>query len=286
MKPIRIGKISFTNILPIYHYFEGRNQTVQFIPEVPTGLNRKMINGEIDMGPISSFSYAEHFHRYLLMPDLSVSATGKVRSIFLFTKGKNLSELNGATVALPQTSASSVALLKILLEKFEGVKPNYITMQPNLGEMMKVADAALIIGDDAILAQWRYPQISFYDLGEEWYNRTGYSMTFAVWAIREDCALAYSDRISHIYQSFMEAKQKGEIHLEEIIQIAQARLGGDSQFWMQYYAGLNYHFGSMEVAGLREYYRCAADIGLLSNEVQIRMYDLPAEVSSRSLGWA
>ena len=87
MRPIRIGRIAFTNILPIYHFFDPSGLNVEMIHQVPSQLNRGMAAGEIDMGPISSFAYGENHTRYTLVPHLSVSSRGPVRSIYLFTPG-------------------------------------------------------------------------------------------------------------------------------------------------------------------------------------------------------
>lgn len=282
MRPIRIGKIAFTNILPIYHYFDGQGTQVEFIPQVPTELNRGMARGEIDMGPISSFAYAEQYPQYVLMPDLSVSAMGPVGSIFLFTRGAELVDLRHARIALTQTSASSVALLRILLEKFAGASPDYVTMVPNLEQMMKEADAALLIGDDALKALWNNPAgYRVLDLGQEWFERTGLSMTFAVWAIRKEIAETRTAELEEIYFRFMKAKETGRKQPLPVIQEAIRQLGGEPAFWQQYYEGLCYDLREKEVVGLKTYYRFAAELGLLPPDVEICMLDLPASLGMR-----
>src|SRR5690606_8234304 len=76
---IRIGKINFTNVWPIYHHFpkEAFADDIEWIEQVPAELNRAMRRGEVDMGAISSFAYGQAENRYMLLPDLSVSAYGK-----------------------------------------------------------------------------------------------------------------------------------------------------------------------------------------------------------------
>ncbi|MBA4495601.1 menaquinone biosynthetic enzyme MqnA/MqnD family protein [Paenactinomyces guangxiensis] len=281
MKPIRIGKISFTNILPIYHYFDQRGTQVELIPQVPTQLNRGMAKGEIDMGPISSFAYAETYPDYVLMPDLSISATGPVGSIFLFTRGEELADLHQARIALTNTSASSVALLRILLEKFAGAKPEYVTMDPCLDDMMNRADAALLIGDDALKGLWRNSGYRILDLGQEWYNRTGMSMTYAVWAVRREIAETRTAELEEIFVRFMKAKEKGQRDPRPVIREAMRQLGGDVPFWDRYYDGLSYDLREKEIAGLKAYYRYGAELGLLPPDVQICMLDLPAGLGMR-----
>jgi chorismate dehydratase len=115
---IRIGRINYTNVWPIYYYFPDLVPKDEFeiIHQVPTGLNKAMAAGEVDMGPISSFAYGESFEQYMLYPDLSVSAFGTVNSLLLFHK-KPLSELANGSIMLPTTSATTVNLLKIILQR-------------------------------------------------------------------------------------------------------------------------------------------------------------------------
>lgn len=70
-----------------------------------------------------------------------------------------------------------MALLKILLlEKFE-IEPEFVVMPPNLDEMLKRADAALVIGDRALQYQTERP--NHLDLGEEWTDMTGLPFVYA-----------------------------------------------------------------------------------------------------------
>ncbi len=103
---IRIGKINYTNVWPIYHFFphERFGSSLEWIEQVPTGLNRAMMNGEVDMGAFSSFAYAQNYERYELFPNLSVSALGSVHSILLFHKNRwrNWTELSSVCRQLQQ----------------------------------------------------------------------------------------------------------------------------------------------------------------------------------------
>lgn len=280
MKPLRIGRIAFTNVLPIYHYFMADGLPVELVPMVPSQLNRLMAAGEIDMGPISSFAYAEQYPCYLLLPDLSVSARGRVGSIFLFTRDAALSDLRSAKIALTNTSATSVTLLKVLLNGFERGNPEYITLPPSLDDMMKQADAALLIGDDAVRAQWENPGYRVLDLGWEWYQRTGLDMVYAVWAVRREVVEEQPDLLYAVYERFLAGKQLGRLDPMPVIREAQRQLGGDTSFWQKYYNGLCYDLRRPQLEGLEAYYSRAAEIGLLSPNVRIRLVDLPAGTST------
>ena len=275
MKPLRIGKIAYTNVLPIYHYLQDHDLPVEWVRQVPTVLNRRMAKGTIEISPISSFAYAQQFQNCYLIPDLSISAWGAVRSIYLFSKKASLSDLDGATIALTTSSSTSVHLLRVILEAFEGIQPEYLSFEPDLEKMMEQADAALLIGDDAIKASWNPSDFFAFDLGYEWYRRTGLSMTFAVWAIRKEIVGEREAEIEQILRAFLSAKEIGKKHLEPVIREAQSRLGGSTSFWTAYYQGLCYDLGKKELMGLKTFYHYAYDLGLLDREVEVQLLELP-----------
>lgn len=270
---IRIGKINYTNVWPIYHYFphERFGSRLEWIEQVPTGLNRAMLAGEVDMGAISSFAYAESHDRYELYPELSVSALGNVNSLLLFHK-KPLEELDGCTVMLPTTSATTVNLLKIVLHRFVGVTPNYVYAAPSLDTMMKHADAALLIGDDAIRASWSDHPYEVSDLGGLWKRYTGEWMTFAVWAVRKQTIEAYPELVADVHESFLRSKWAGLQDPEPIVRKAQAEIGGTLEYWRGYFRNLSHDFGPDQRRGLSLYFRYAAEQGLLPEDAPLRIW--------------
>ena len=126
------------------------------------------MNGELDIAPIPAIEYARHAEELVLLPDIAISSDGDVQSILLLSK-RPAEELDGATVALTSSSRTSQVLTRILLAKRWGVSASYVEMPPDLGSMLRDADAALLIGDDALRAYWDKPDgVIEYDLGREW----------------------------------------------------------------------------------------------------------------------
>lgn len=271
--PIRIGRIDYTNVWPIfYHFPENRFAgKVELVRQVPAELNRAMAEGTVAMGPISSFAYGEHGDEYVLLPDLSVSAWGRVNSILLFHR-KPLDEIANGRIALVNTSATSVNLLKIILEHYYKGKPSYFSSPPDLDGMMREADGALLIGDDAIKASWREHGYLVTDLGAEWNRLTGHWMSFAVWAIREDAVKQFPELIRDIYDSFVESKEKGLQDSSGMISQAVVSIGGTEDYWSRYFRQLTYDFGDPQWKGLSHYFRLAAGLGLLNKEPPIRIW--------------
>nr|WP_150959810.1 menaquinone biosynthesis protein [Aneurinibacillus sp. XH2] len=272
-KKIRIGRINYTNVWPIFYYFpmEQFQEEAEQLLQVPTSLNKALAEGKIDMGPISSFAYGQYFKDCVLFPDLSVSAFGRVNSILLFHR-RPLEEIVHGTIALPTTSASSVNLLKIIISKYYGGRPTYFYASPSLDDMMKESDAALLIGDDAIRASWSRSGYQVTDLGQLWNRWTGKSMTFAVWAIREQAMRERPEVVRRIYEAFCWSKEQGMARPEEMIRDAQSSIGGSELYWKQYFQQLTYDFGPAQWEGLRLYYQYGWELGLLEEPVSLKIW--------------
>ncbi|MFC0214857.1 menaquinone biosynthetic enzyme MqnA/MqnD family protein [Paenibacillus chartarius] len=272
---IRIGKIKYTNVWPLFYRFPtGRadlRDHVHFEEQVPTQLNRGIASGEIDMGPISSYAYGENYQQYLLYPDMSVSALGEVKSILLFHREPLESVANGS-IALTTSSASSVNLLRIIMEKYYKGKPQYSYAAPSLTDMMVQNDAALLIGDDAIRASWQNHGYRVTDLGAEWLRQTGQWMSFAVWAIRKDTAERHPELVKRVFEAFLESKRKSLADPAGMIQQAVDTIGGTRSYWEGYFGGLCYDFGAPQWSGLQLYYDYAYELGFLPERVPLQIW--------------
>lgn len=263
-----IGKISYTNAWPLFYYADPAQLQfpAEMISEVPAVLNEGMKNGNIQIGAISSFAYAEAADKLLLLPDLSVSADGEVRSIMLFSR-EPVEQIKGGTIALTNTSATSVNLLKILMRKALGVSPEYITTEPDLDHMMDSADAALLIGDNAIRASWDTRGYHVTDLSAWWKSWTGCSMTFAVWAVNRSAVEERPGDMADIAALFEESKRRSLSDLSPLVKEAVSVIGGTPEYWHSYFTNLNYDFDDRKREGLRLYFEYAHELGLLSRKV-------------------
>lgn len=275
---IRIGRIAFTNVWPVFYHFpyDRFREETTFLHQVPTGLNEAMARGDIDMGPISSFAYGEAGDRYVLLPDLSVSALGRVNSILLFHREPLEHIAEDGTIALPTTSATSVNLLKIMIAKYYRGRPSYHYAAPNLEAMMASADAALLIGDDAIRAHWdneRTPRYRQTDLGELWHRLTGQWMTFAVWAVRREVAERRAELLGQLHAAFAASKRQAAQDPSAMIAEAVRAVGGTEAYWRGYFGQLCSDFGAAQQEGLRLYFRYAWELGLLARPAGLHIWN-------------
>ena len=80
---IRLGRISYVNMAPVFYRLDAEVGEVQ---GVPTELNARLLGGELDLAPISSIEYARNADTLRLLPRLCVSSEGAVESIQLISK--------------------------------------------------------------------------------------------------------------------------------------------------------------------------------------------------------
>ncbi|MFD1357988.1 menaquinone biosynthetic enzyme MqnA/MqnD family protein [Fictibacillus halophilus] len=263
---MNIGEISYTNIIPLYFYLDRerlKENGVSITDAVPSRINRLMEEKKVDIGGISSFSFGKNAERYSLIPDLSVSAFGKVNSIFLFSKYR-LEELGGKKVALTSSSETSVALLKIITQQFYRIEPTFEVETPHFEKMMELYDACLLIGDDAISAKRKNGSYHVYDLGEIWYQETGLPMVFAVMAYRKEMETEKRELLSYVGQSMTESKERClRENFAPVVERAVMEHGGTFDFWESYFNGLNYGFNGEHEKGLSVYFQLAKECGLL-----------------------
>lgn len=276
---LRLGRILYTNVWPVYHYFDPSSLSFPATTrtEVPAVLNRMLLEGQLDMSPVSSFAYGMASSDFLLLPDLSVSADGAVKSILCFSR-KPFAEAVQGKIALTNTSATSVNLLKIIAERAYGARPEYVSCEPDLEEMLKQADAALLIGDHAIRADWANTEYTVTDLGEEWKKWTGHSMTFAVWTVSKKAAERYPAWIGELAAALAASKRRSLDDLTPVAQEATEKRGGELAYWQAYFANLRHDLTSERLEGLRLYFRHASEMGLLPKPAEIEIWTDNTEI--------
>lgn len=266
---IRLGKVDYLNCLPVYNAIEtGRVPLeVDLIKGVPTRLNTLFMTGELDITPVSSIEYARHPDRCIILPNVSISADGRVGSIFLFSRVP-IKDLNGKKVCLPDTSATSVALLKILFHHYYKIDAVFETVPDDLELMLSRADAGLLIGDRAMVTNHQVrtagKPLHITDLGSAWKEFTGLPMTFALWVIRRDFAARYPSETDAVAQAFLTAKRIGHAELDRLVDIAQQKVPLPRDVMEDYFNLIKHDLDTPYRKGLTAYYQYAFQTGLLA----------------------
>jgi chorismate dehydratase len=232
---------------------------------IPSDCARALSAGTGDIGIIPAAAYTT-IPDLVIVPDVAIAARTAVRSILLVSK---MAVDQVRTVALDASSLTSVALTKILFEKWLGGARVYLSMPPDLGAMLAKCDAALLIGDPALqVDRARYLTL---DLADEWIARTGKSFVFAFWAIRAP-ALAGRDA-AVITEVFQESRDHGlkPKNLEAIAEEWAPRLGLTLEAVRTYLVrNIHYYLDPPCLEGLRLFYRYAEEIGALPAARELR----------------
>jgi chorismate dehydratase len=255
--PLRVGWVSFVNILPLWH--SVRDLTDIVIEEgVPTALNAKLASGEIDLAPISSIEYARHADRYALLPGLSISSDGPTRSVLVASDeplfGPGAPEERGV-VHLTPASATSVVLLKVLAAfawpRAPGIE---VTREPGK------ANARLLIGDEALRELLQPTMKHHVDLGQAWRQHTGLPMVFALFCARREALTGpRAEALGRVHRALLAAAAAPERELAA--REAAARLELPVAGTREYLDGLSWDMSPRHEQGLQRFLTDAARLG-------------------------
>ena len=263
---LRISAISYLNTAPLMWDFEhgdaGRDFEISYT--VPSQCAAQLEQGSADIGIIPSAAYATIPHMAIIA-GVAIASKQAVRSILLVSH-KPLEEIR--TVALDNSSLTSVALTRILFEKSWGGGRTFTSETPVLEAMLSQNDAALLIGDPALkVDRSRYLT---WDLAEEWVHLTGKPFVFAFWAVRQpamertslDLAAIFNDSRDHGLESN---------NLDEIVRTWARRLSL-SEHDVREYLSRNIHFQLDDecLEGLRLFYEYAEHYGILPRIPELR----------------
>lgn len=263
MSTLRLGAVSYLNTKPLVYGLDAHPDRFEIRFDVPAKCAELLHEGSVDLGLIPAIEYLRG--RYTIVPGVSIASDGDVATVAVFSRTP-IGEVR--TLALDQSSRTSVALTHVLCAKKWNIAPRFLPAEPDLETMLKRADAALVIGDPAFEIDPAKHGVTKIDLGAEWQTLTGLPFVYAMWVGRPDAATpAQCLALQH-------ARDAGLAHLDAI---AKQVGGGDrrvEQRTLIYLRdNLKYGLGSAEQAGLRRFYELAAEIGVATGLEPLRFYE-------------
>jgi chorismate dehydratase len=295
MRRLRISAISYLNTAPLMWDFEhgragveaGREFDISYT--LPSACARALESGTADIGIIPAAAYAQ-VPGLMVLPGVAIASRRPVRSILLVSRVP-VDQIR--TVALDTSSMTSVALTKILFEKWLGGGRTFTSMAPDVEKMLAQHDAGLVIGDPALqIDRSRYVTL---DLAEEWIRHTGKPFVFAFWAVRQQALqedalcgkdtpcgdsrprLSASRSDAPVPQDMARVFQQSRDHgleprnLELIVREWAARLHLKESDVRSYLTeNIYYYLDEPCIEGLQLFYRYAAEIGALPAAPEMR----------------
>ncbi len=263
-RPYRLGVVNFINTAPLLVPLkeQGPLEGWQIVEDTPSALNAMLKKGEIDMGLISSFAYGLDFKNYFILRDYCISATGTVGSVVLYSR-LPIYELSGKTICLTEQSATSINLLYIVLEYFNGLNPNYVV--GSYGDFQDRDDliAYLSIGDEALRIKRMNHNFYSYDLASIWYETTSLPFVFALWAIRKGIGLSGSSELSLLKQRLNKAYRHGAARLDEISALVAGRIPMPQVECLAYLKGIEFDLTRLKIKGLGHFFYLLYQMGRL-----------------------
>ena len=251
---INLGTVPFINAKPIIYPLEKGliEHDFRITYYDPSLLSERLALGDVDIGLIP---VAELLQRrsYSVVPGISISSEGRVDSVALVL-GKDISKVK--RVAIDARSQSSTALLRVILEIFYGLSPEYISRKYD-EEFFSGVDAGMVIGDTGLNLVFRDNGTgNILDLGELWTKETGLPFVYAVYAVNRGVNLGRN------YKSLIDSSRFGTLYIKEISRSLSGSAGISTEFCINYLTKrIRYDLGEKEIRGLVKYSEYLEDLG-------------------------
>lgn len=241
-----IGRVAFLNCDPLFYDLET-NWNVLAAP--PAWLTGHLLRKDCILAPIPAADYARHADELILLPDIGISSRGEVGSVLVFGE-MPLSEMK--SIALPTDSATSVQLLKHLLQS-RGLEPTFQTMGPDLDGMLKQCDGALLIGDRALEGAKQHPHSVQLDLGQDWLRLTDKPMVFGVFAARKDTPVESLREAHSVLKENLLQFERSDERRNQVIEWAMTRSALDYERLDRYFGEVFNRMDAEHLLGLQEF---------------------------------
>lgn len=268
---LRIAAIDFLNPAPLMWDFEHPPLDAELARRyridrmTPAECAERLASGAADIGlvPIAALAVNPSLR---ILPGCTIASKGRVRSLLLVRRAdRPLQELR--SVAADTASRTTLAYARILFHKWGNPEVPFVPMAADLDRMLDRADAAILIGDPALLAleerSNRFERtgepLIYHDLADEWLTATGLPFVSAVWA-----AAAASPVDEQVIEDLNQSRIHGHENLDRLIVEWSNRLPISEQDISEYLSfNIHYLLDEECIEGMRGFFRMAAEYGVL-----------------------
>jgi chorismate dehydratase len=257
MSMLKVSVVQYLNTVPlIWGMLHGEQQgkyELEFA--TPAACADSVRQRKADIGIVPVIEY-QRMDRMQILAGISIAAKEEVKSVLLLSKVPIAKIQN---VAVDNSSRTSAALLRILMRKFYSRFINFQPAAPRPEEMLKRADAALVIGDVALTYNGQVSEM--YDLAGEWRKFTGLPFVFAFWAGHEKA------RLGKYHKDFEDSLNFGLAHVDDIAAQYAPELGMKPPGVKTYLTrNIDYSLDEENQKGLRLFYKLAREAGIVPVE--------------------
>jgi len=232
----------------------------------PSQCAAELLAGRADLGLIPIAALTPELR---IVPGCTIASLRQVRSIQLIVKAPLRLE-DVRTVAADTASRSSVAYAQMLFRHFLGTSPDFQPAPADPIAMLAQADAALLIGDPALLALECRADIeaeagpcTWYDIAAQWNQRTGLPWVAAVWAVRPEAVPTPESR-AQLIADLNASREHGLTHTEDLVREWTPRIALPPATIRHYLTeNIHYTLDPDCIRGIAAFRNLAAHIGVL-----------------------
>ena len=277
---LRVAAINFLNPAPLMWDFEhaplaaelAANYSLHYTQ--PSQCAAELLAGRADLGliPIAALT-----PELAIVPGCTIASLNEVRSIQLIVKSPHtLSSVK--TVSADTASRSSLAYAEILFRKFVNNHPVFLPAAADPIAMLQQTDAAILIGDPALLALERREQIEaevgpcqWFDLAHEWRTRTELPWVAAVWAVRPEALGPPRLTAAQLVEDLEASRNHGLLHIEDLVEQWTPRIDLSPKV-IRHYLSHNIHYvlNTDCVRAIELFRQYAAEVGVLPPLPELR----------------
>lgn len=266
---LRIAAIRFLNPAPLMWDFEHPPLSEELAKRyrldwmLPSECADSLASGTADLGLVPIAALARNPHLRIL-PGCTIASKKYVRSLLLVRRSaQDLSAIR--TVAADTASRTTVTYARLLFRKWNNASAQFLPMAANLDVMLEQANAAIVIGDPALMALEeqanRYErtgeELVYHDLAYEWRSLTGLPFISAVWAAREGVDTS-------IAEDLIRSRDHGMANVDALVNEWSKKMPVPAAT-IRTYLTENIHYVLDEecIEGMKGFYRMAAEAGVL-----------------------
>jgi chorismate dehydratase len=266
---LRIAAIRFLNPAPLMWDFEHSplneelSQRYRVDWMLPSECADRLAGGEAEIGlvPIAALAVNPALR---ILPGCTIASKGRVRSLLLVRRAKqDLATIR--TVAADKASRTTIAYTQILLQKWGNPNAEFAQMTADLDAMLEQTDAAVVIGDPALMALEeranRYErtgeELIYHDLALEWKTMTGLPYISAIWA-------AHANVHENITEDFIRSRDHGLENIDALVKEWTRKIPLSAETIRTYLTeNIHYILDEECIEGMRGFFREAAQASVL-----------------------
>jgi chorismate dehydratase len=268
---LRVAAIGFLNPAPLMWDFEHPPLSAplalryQIDRMLPSECALRLATGQAEIGliPIAALATTPGLQ---ILPSSTIASKGRVRSLLLVRRASRpLAALR--SVAADSASRTTLAYARILFHKWGNPAVPFLPATADLDAMLQRADAAILIGDPALLAleeranrlERSGEELVYHDLAEEWRALTGLPFVSAVWATA--CGGPLDESVA---RDFIQSRDHGLQNMDALVAEWSRKLPISEETIRAYLtANIHYILDEECLEGMTGFFRMASQLGIL-----------------------